>query len=46
MSDKKTEKEIKKFLKNSKVFKQVKTFEEATAILAFFKSNLTQFNYT
>ena len=44
MADKKIEKDIKKFLKNSKVFKQVKTFEEATAILAFMKSNLTQFN--
>ena len=44
MSDKKIEKEIKKFLKNSKVFKQVKTFEEASAILAFFKSNISQFN--
>ena len=44
MSDKKIEKTIKQFLKYNKVFKQVNTFEEATAVLAFIKSNLSQFN--
>ena len=44
MNYKRIEKEVKKFLKINKTFKQVKTFEEATAVLVFLKSNLSQFN--
>ena len=44
MSDKQINKTGKQFLKINKAFKQVKTFEEATAVIVFFKSNLSQFN--
>ena len=45
MSDKRIKQQVKTFLRTSNnMFKQVKTFEEASAILVFLKSNLSRYN--